>query len=94
MMYIFEFMGNEYSGMRSIEDVEKEYSEVRREYNDAYGSVIIYQHRQSVKLHIVMKEKVSTSQEEMNKYIERVKERSLVRSNNISPLIEIIGTII
>lgn len=83
-------MGNTLGATRTEEDFLHEFSEVKRESDAQFGSVIIYRSNKNSKLMLLVKEKIFTSSEELRAYVSKASTRASIKGINVSPLMETI----
>ena len=81
-------MGGEFSGIRTEEDFLKEFEEIRRESDIHFGSVIIFKNRRNPKFHVLVKEKIILSHDELTSFLEQARLRSSIKAKNVAPLVE------
>ena len=80
-------MGGEQSKGKTIEDFQKEYEEVRTEYDTRVGEVKIYKNLSNPEIQVMSKVKTFQRKGEFDNFMKKVQKRKNLSSENIAPLL-------
>lgn len=83
-------MGGVNSNQQTIEQFQRDYEEVKTQYDEHYGEIMVYRKISNPSFMVMAKERFFNEEATWQKFLKRVKKRKLSHGDNVAKLLTVL----